>query len=93
MNSSSESSLAGAKRLLRRLARQTFLAMRKTQALTFSGLRNWSALVRAFEYFQQCFLGHFFGVLTLPAHEPAILKNPGAEIVDKAVEGVRFPPN
>ena len=34
--------------LLRRLVRQAFLAMRKTQGLTFSGSRNWSALSNTF---------------------------------------------
>jgi len=47
-------------------------------------------LVGAFEYFQQGFLGHFFGVLAVSAHKPAVLENPGAEIVDKTFEGLRF---
>ena len=44
---------------LTRLGRPAFLAMRKTQDSTFSGLRNWYALSNTFH---EGLLRHFLGV-------------------------------
>ena len=50
-------------------------------------------LIRTFEHLEQCLLCHFLGVFPLPAHQPTVVEDPGAEIVDKTVEGLRFSGN
>ena len=43
--------------------------------------------IQMLEYAQQRILSHFFGILSLAAHQPAIVKNLGPEMLDKCIEG------
>lgn len=47
-------------------------------------------LVETLEHFQQCLLRHFFGIFSLAAHQPAVVKDLRTEVVDETVESIRF---
>ena len=46
-------------------------------------------LTDAREYLEQRLLRYFFGVFGMAAHQPAIVKQLGAEVVDESFERVR----
>ena len=45
-------------------------------------------LVEALEDLEQGLLGDFFGVLGAAAHQPAVVKDLGAEVLDEPLEGI-----
>jgi hypothetical protein len=69
--------------------RQMFLAIYAIHPLWTRSASS-ALLVEILEHFEQCLLRHFLRVFTLPAHQPAIVENLGAEMSYKAVKGLRF---